>query len=371
LKVAFLTSSRADYGIAIPLLKAIKSDPFFDLQVIAFGTHLSVKHGETVNLIITDGFDVSIKVDSMPLGDSPDTIAAAMGKTMINFSKVWNENQFDFIIALGDRYEMFAACASSIPFNIPIAHIHGGETTLGAFDDAFRHSITQMATIHFTTTEHYKQRVVELKGSDKNVYNVGALSIDNLHSLQLLTIEEFNAKFNINLSIPSILITFQPETVNFEKNRVYVDNLIAALKEIRNYQFIITMPNADTSGNMIREQLAVFIAENSNAIGIESFGTLGYLSCMKHCSMLLGNTSSGFVEASFFPKYVINIGERQRGRILTENIYNCKIDKEEIISAVKNFKHTQWNQKIELYGNGTTASKIVSELKRNNQIKIY
>ncbi len=371
MKVAFLTSSRADYGIATPLLKAIKSDPFFDLQVIAFGTHLSVKHGETVKMILRDGFDVSIKVDSMPIGDSPDNIAVAMGQTMISFSKIWNENQFDIIIALGDRYEMFAACASSVPFNIPIAHIHGGETTLGAFDDAFRHSITQMATWHFTTTERYKQRVVELKGSDKNVYNVGALSIDNLHSLQLLSIEEFNAEFNINLSIPSILITFQPETVNFEKNRVYVDNLIAALKEISNYQFIITMPNADTAGNMIREQLAGFIAENNNAIEVESFGSLGYLSCMKYCSMMLGNSSSGFVEAAFFPKYVINIGERQRGRILTENIYNCKIEKEEIISSVKNFKHIKLNQKIDLYGDGTTASKIVSKLKNNNQNKIY
>ncbi len=363
MKVALLTSSRADYGIAFPLLKALKSDPFFDLHVIAFGTHLSVKHGETVNLIIKDGFDVSLKVDSMPTGDSPDTIAVAMGQTMINFSKVWTENQFEMIIALGDRYEMFAACASSVPFNIPIAHIHGGETTLGAIDDAFRHSITQMATWHFTTTEQYKQRVVELKGSDKNVYNVGALSIDNLLSLQLLTIEEFKAKFNIDLSIPSILITFHPETVNFEKNREYVDNLIAALKDIKNYQFIITMPNADTTGNMIREQLAGFIAENSNAIGVESFGTLGYLSCMKYCSMMLGNTSSGFVEASFFPKYVINIGERQKGRILTENIYNCKIEREEIITAVKNFEYMQLDNKIDLYGDGTAASKIVSELK--------
>lgn len=363
MKVALLTSSRADYGISFPLLKALKSDPFFELHVIAFGTHLSFKHGETVKLIIRDGFDVSLKVDSMPKGDSPAAIAKAMGQTMINFSKVWNENQYDMIIALGDRYEMFAACACSVPFNIPIAHIHGGETTLGAIDDAFRHSITQMATWHFTTTEEYKKRVVELKGSDKNVYNVGALSIDNLLSLQLLSIQEFKAKFNIDLSIPSILITFHPETVNFEKNQEYVDNLIAALKEIRNYQHIITMPNADTTGNMIREQLEGFIAESKNAIGVESFGTLGYLSCMKYCTMMLGNTSSGFVEASFFPKYVINIGERQLGRILTKNIYNCKIEKDEIITAVKNFEHKQLDNKIDLYGDGTAASKIVSELK--------
>jgi GDP/UDP-N,N'-diacetylbacillosamine 2-epimerase (hydrolysing) len=223
-----------------------------------------------------------------------------------------------------------------------------------------------MATWHFTTTEQYKQRVVELKGSDKNVYNVGALSIDNLSSLQLHTIEEFNEKFNIDLNIPSILITFHPETVNFKKNLAYVEHLIAALNEIQNYQFIITMPNADTTGNMIRGQLARFISENRNATGVESFGTLGYLSCMKHCSMLLGNTSSGFVEAAYFPKYVVNIGERQRGRILTENIYNCKIEKEEIISAVTNFKHIQLSKKIDLYGDGSAASKIVSELKKLN-----
>ena len=363
MKVAVLTSSRADYGIYLPLLKALKNDSFFDLSIIAFGTHLSKKHGYTLNQIIEDGFEVPIKVDTMPDGDSPIAISEAMGKTITNFSKVWNEHKFDLVFCLGDRYEMFAACASSVPFNVKLAHIHGGEQTLGAIDDAFRHAITHMSTYHFTTTEQYKNRVTELKGSSKNIYNVGALSIENLKTLPLLSIEEFKDKFNINLSKPSILITFHPETVSFEKNEMYINELIAALSEIKSYQFIITMPNADTMGNMIREKLYSFIKNNDNAIGVESFGALGYLSCMKHCSFMLGNTSSGFVEASFFPKYVINLGERQTGRIVTENILNCPIEQKGIVKAINSFLNVKLPKTINVYGEGNTSEKIIQSLK--------
>ncbi len=299
----------------------------------------------------------------MPDGDSPAAIAKAMGKTMTNFSKIWRDNHYDLIMVLGDRYEMFAACVSAVPFNIPIAHIHGGETTIGAIDNAFRNSITHMATYHFTSTDEYRNRVIALKDSDKEVYNVGALSIDNLKSLSLLSIGAFRKRFNIDLSIPSILITFHPETVAFEKNEEYIHELIAALWKISGYQFVITMPNADTMGNMIRDQLTNFVEVNQNAVSVESLGALGYLSCMKYCTMMLGNTSSGFVEAAFFPKYVINIGERQSGRIISPNICNCKIDKNEIIKAVNNFKRKQVPEKIHIYGDGTAASKIVSLLK--------
>jgi GDP/UDP-N,N'-diacetylbacillosamine 2-epimerase (hydrolysing) len=364
LKIALLTSSRADYGIYLPLLKALEQDPFFELQIIAFGTHLSPMYGETVNRIAEDGFDISFKIDTMPDGDSPESITKSMGKTMIMFSEVWEKNSFDLIVVLGDRFEMFAACASSVPFGIAIAHIHGGETTLGAIDDTFRHSITQMSTYHFTATDIYKDRVIALKGSDKNVYNVGALSIDNLKSMPLLGIEQFKNELGIDLSKPSILITFHPETVDYHNNEVYVEELVAALEEIKGYQFIFAMPNADTMGNMIRERLNHFISNHSDAIGVESFGALVYLSCMKHCTMMLGNTSSGFIEAGFFPKYVINIGERQLGRIVTSNIYNCPIERKEIIKAVENFSSRKPTEKISIYGEGTTAEQITSILKK-------
>lgn len=363
MKIALLTSSRADFGIYLPLLKILKDDPFYKLSIIAFGTHLSLKHGETINEIINNGLDPSFTIDTLPDGDSPAAIASSMGKTIINFSKIWENNFFDIIIALGDRYEMFAACSSVVPFGIPIAHLYGGETTLGAIDDVFRNSITQMSTYHFTSTEEYKNRVIALKDSDKNVYNVGALSIDNLKSLKLLSIEEFKSRFNIDLSIPSILITFHPETVAFEKNKEYIHQLVGALKEISGFQFIITMPNLDTLGNMIRQYLLDFVAESKNAVAVESFGALGYLSCMKYSSMMLGNTSSGFVEASFFSRYVINLGQRQAGRIMSSNIYNCEIEKNAIVKAVENFMNRPVIDATSIYGNGTAASKISSVFK--------
>lgn len=363
IKVGVLTSSRADYGIYYPLLNQLTQDSVFDLSIIVFGTHLSVKHGETINQIISDGFNKLIKVETIVDGDQPKDISASMGKTLVNFSTVWNENKFDVVFALGDRYEMFAACASLVPFSIPLAHIHGGETTLGAIDDVFRHCITQMATYHFTTTEVYKKRVIEIKGSEKNVYNVGALSIDNLKSIKLLSTDDFNGKFGIDLTIPSILITFHPETVDFEKNKEFVRELINAFKELGDFQLIITMPNSDTMGDLVRKELNTFIESTSNAIGIESFGILGYLSCMKHCEMMLGNTSSGYTEALFFSKPVINLGDRQKGRIITENIFNCKIEKNEILNAVKKVKTRKQKKIMNIYGDGSAASKIVSILK--------
>jgi GDP/UDP-N,N'-diacetylbacillosamine 2-epimerase (hydrolysing) len=361
--IGVLTSSRADYSIYFPLLKRLKNESGITLSIIAFGTHLLPEYGVTVNNIIADGFRVGYKVDTAPTGDLAENISAAMGKTMTQFAPIWATQSFDLLLALGDRYEMFAACASSVPFNIPIAHIHGGESTVGAIDNIFRHSITHMATLHFTAAEQYKQKVITLKGSDQNVYNVGALSIDNLSSLQLMSVSEFEQFFNIDLSKPSILITFHPETVAFEKNKEYVDELIGALRILKNYQLIITMPNADTMGSMIREKLNVFISETPNAVGVESFGTIGYLTCMKYCVMLLGNTSSGFIEASFFPKYVINLGKRQSGRIMSDNICNVPIEKNAIVAAVNAYGKKKLPESISLYGDGNAAEKITSIIK--------
>jgi GDP/UDP-N,N'-diacetylbacillosamine 2-epimerase (hydrolysing) len=362
-KIAVLTSSRADYGIYLPLLKLLKKSPDFDLEIIAFGTHLSEKFGMTINNILNDGFKVNYKVDTLPDDDSPKSISLSMAKTMGGLAEIWGKERFDLIFALGDRYEMFAAVASSVPFNIPVAHIHGGETTTGAIDNVFRHSITCMAKYHFTCAEPYKQRVEQITGSPDHVYNVGALSLDTLTSTELLSVSDFKTRFGIDLALPSILITFHPETVGIEKNKIYIAELIAALEKIKNYQLIITMPNADTMGLMIRQELNRFIEKTDNAIGIESFGTLGYLSCMKHCRFLLGNTSSGFVEASFFPKPVVNIGNRQNGRIITPNIIECEARSQSILNAVKQAGNMTFDKPVMLYGNGHTAAKITDILK--------
>lgn len=363
MKIAVLTSSRADYSILYPLLFKLKKDVFFDVNIIAFGSHLSDKHARTVELIKKDGFNLRDNFKTIPLTDTPIAISNSISITISKFAKIWNKENYDLILAIGDRYEMFAACASSIPFNIPIAHIHGGETTKGAFDDCFRHSITQMSNFHFTSSEIYKKRVIELKGSKKNIYNIGALSIDNLKSLKLYSKKQFKKQFNIDISLPSILITFQPETSNYVLNKQYIKILIDALNEIKEYQLIITMPNADTMGNYIRLELEKFINKSSKAIKIENFGTIGYLTCMKYCTMMLGNTSSGFIEASFFPKYVINLGKRQEGRHNTPNINTIKINKKEIIKAIQEFKYFKALKYNRVYGNGQTAKKIITILK--------
>lgn len=367
MKIAVLTSSRADFSILSPLLYKLKNDKFFDLNIIAFGSHLSTKHGKTINLIRKDGFKVTHSFNTNSTFDTPSAISKSIAKTILNFTPIWEKHKYDLVIAIGDRYEMFAACASSIPFNIPIAHLHGGETTKGAFDDCFRHSISQMSTIHFTATEKYKNRVIELKGDKKNVHNVGALSIDNLKALKLYSKKEFKNIFNIDISLPTILITFQPETANFQLNKQYIKTLIDALHEINEYQLVITMPNADTMGNYIRKELEKFILKSKNAIKIESFGTVGYLTCMKYCSMMLGNTSSGFIEASFFPKYVINLGKRQEGRLITSNINTIQINKKAILKAVQEFKYFKHLGYNGIYGNGQAAKKIISTLKNSDK----
>ena len=363
MKIAVLTSSRADFSIYYPLLTKLQTDSFFLTDIIAFHTHLSEKYGYTANYITEQGFKIKHKINTLPPGDLPQDISSSMGLTISKISSLWVSEKYDLVFALGDRYEMFAAVASTVPFNINIAHIHGGETTIGSIDNAFRNSITLMSKYHFTSTQVYKNRVIELTGNEENIYNVGALSIDNLKNIKLYSKNEFKKVFNIDLNIPSILITFHPETVSYEKNNVYIEELISALQKINDYQLIITMPNADTMGNIIRNKLNEFIKSSTNVFGIETFGTIGYLSCMKHCRFMLGNTSSGFVEASFFPKYVINLGERQKGRIITSNIINCNINEAAILSKIREVEKLPEPDKINIYGTGNTANNIIKILK--------
>jgi len=220
-----------------------------------------------------------------------------------------------------------------------------------------------MSKCHFTTTNIYKERVVSILGNDKNVYNVGALSIDNITKLALYDINDFKRKYNIDLAISTILVTFHPETVNIEINKNHINEIVNALKEVNNHQIVITMPNADTNSNIIRDAFNSLAAEVNNVILVESFGSLGYLSCMKHCTMLLGNTSSGFVEASYFSKYVINLGIRQEGRINTPNMITININKTNILNAIASFKKYIPIEYNGIYGIGNTADKIVSIFK--------
>jgi GDP/UDP-N,N'-diacetylbacillosamine 2-epimerase (hydrolysing) len=363
LKVGVLTSSRADYGIYIPLLKKMNADPFFEMEVLAFGTHLMNKFGRTVESINKDEFKIVEIAGTMSQGDSPADISNAMSKTMNAFSSCFEKRNYDLIIAMGDRYEMFASVAASVPFNIPVAHIAGGETTLGAIDNAFRHSITVFSSIHFATTDTYRNRIREIIGVDRYIYNVGLLSIDNLKNLKLLEVHEFNDQFGINMSLPTILFTFHPETVDYKKNKPHITEILNAIDKLQGYQLLITMPNADTMGLMIREELESYAVNRQGVYTVETLGTLGYLSAIKHCSFMLGNTSSGFTEAAFFPKWVINLGDRQKGRIITPNIVQTPIRSEAILNSIQQIENSSLPENCNIYGDGNTADRIVTIIK--------
>ncbi len=363
MNVTFLTSSRADFGILRPLIRRLHNDPDFKVDLLVFGTHLSEQYGATIKEIELENFHIAGKIKTLVPGNGPASVSRSIGLTYTEFATVWAEHNCDLIICLGDRYEMFAAVGASVPFNIPVAHISGGEVTEGAIDNIYRDAITLMSSYHFASTEIYRNNIVRLKGSEHHVYNVGALNIDNLKHLPLYSLAEFSKKYNIDLSIPTILITFHPETVSFENNDLYSKEIVAALAELKRYQLLITMPNADTMSGVIRQHFEDFVAVHPNAIAVESLGALGYMSCMKHCAFMLGNTSSGFVEASFFPKYVINLGNRQKGRIEGKNILNTEIRKEAILKAVQTIENSGSPTAEQLYGSGDTSEKIHAILK--------
>jgi GDP/UDP-N,N'-diacetylbacillosamine 2-epimerase (hydrolysing) len=364
MKIGVLTSSRADFGIYLPLLKLLKEDSFFELEIIAFGTHTSKTHGYTLNEITNYDFKTIHQLVTLPSSDSPKDISDSVGKTISQFSIFWESNKFDLVFALGDRYEMFAAVSSGSLYNMNFAHIHAGETTLGAVDNAYRHSISLFSKYLFVSTEEYKNRAQEIVEENVTIYNVGALSIDNLNDINFLSKDNFKEMFNIDLNKPSILSTFHPETVSYENNETYIKELLESFDTLKErYQIIITLPNTDTTGQMIRDEIITYGNTNTDVKIIESFGMLGYLSCMKHCEFLLGNTSSGFVEATFFPKYVINLGERQKGRLETKNILTTPVVKDDILRTVIRVENSEPLTNLNIYGDGKTAKKIISILK--------
>lgn len=367
MKIGVLTSSRADFGIYLPLLKKIREDSFFDLEIIGFGTHLSKIYGYTKSNIIESGFEIKHEIVTTPINDTEKAIAISIGETVIKFADFWKKNKFrfDIVLCLGDRYEMFAAVSAGITFNIKFAHIHAGEKTLGAIDNIFRHSITFSSKVHFTSTESYKKRVLEmLDTEDKMVVNVGALSLDALVDFKPLSIDEFKDRFKIDMSIPTILTTFHPETVNTEANESYTNELVKFILICKEYQFLITMPNADTSGLKVREILIQNLSELPNVFFVENLGSKAYFTAMSYCVMLIGNTSSGIIEAASFSKYVINLGERQKGRMHTGNVIDCNIDANDIVCEFnKIIEQPVWTGDNP-YFIGGASDRIINTLKK-------
>jgi GDP/UDP-N,N'-diacetylbacillosamine 2-epimerase (hydrolysing) len=366
LRVGVLTSSRADFGIYLPLLKKMQNDSFFDLKLIVLGSHLSPFHGYTVKTIEAEGFAIDAKIESLLTGDSREAIATAMSLTMMKFSQYWgaHANQYDIVLCLGDRYEMFAAVTAGVPFGVKFAHLHGGEKTLGAIDNFFRHSISQAAWCHFASTAAYAERLTQMLDEPERIYNVGALSLDSLADIAFLSKEQIKSKWNIDMAAPTILVTFHPETVNVSENVEYAGELVKTFITLSRFQIVITMPNADTLGATVRNIFIEKLSGQRHIVMVENLGTQGYFSVIHHCVFLLGNTSSGIIEAASLGKYVINVGDRQKGRMQSDNVLNVPVSSEAILKAVDliSAKGNYTGENI-YYQNGS-AEKICNSLKQ-------
>jgi GDP/UDP-N,N'-diacetylbacillosamine 2-epimerase (hydrolysing) len=368
IRVGVLTSSRADYGIYLPLLKQMENDADIDLKIIVFGTHLSKFHGYTLQQVEFDGFKVFKRIESLLLGDSPNAIATAYALTAMKFAQFWEENEgeFDVVFSLGDRFEMAAAVAASVPFQIKIAHLHGGETTLGAIDNIYRHSISLTSTYHFVSTDAFRYKLLRLLDDETaKIYNVGSLSLENLMNTPLLSIGEFQQKWGIDLNYETILVTVHPETVAFENNAHYCTEVVSALAYLSNkHQIVITMPNADTSGMMYRQAFQVLGEQHENIKLIENFGTQSYFTCMKYAKLLIGNSSSGIIEAASFGKFVLDLGDRQKGRLANQNVIRTKFKSTEIIKKTAEYVGKEFLEQ-NLYFQPESAKKTLEILKKH------
>lgn len=345
-KICIVTGTRAEYGLLYGIAKKLKSDKRSKLQIIATGMHLSHEFGSTYKEIEKD-FIIDKKIEILLSSDTPVGIAKSMGLAQISFAECYEELKPDLLVVLGDRFEILSAVSAASVAKIPVAHIHGGELTFGSFDDAFRHSITKMSHIHFTSTESYKKRVIQLGESPKNVYNVGALGVENISTIQLLSKEEFEHSINFKLNKKNLLVAFHPATLENDKKQQGFKELLSVLKKLQNTNIIFTKANADTNGRLINQMIDEFTANNrSNCIAFDSLGQKRFLSAMQFIDAVIGNSSSGILEAPSFKIGTINIGSRQKGRIQAESVINCKANKNSIFNAIETLYSRKFQSKL-------------------------
>ena len=369
-RICIVTGTRAEYGLLYWLIKGVHEDPELDLQLLVTGMHLSPEFGLTWKQIVVDGFPISRKIEMLLSSDTAIGISKSMGLAQISFAETFEQLQPDILILLGDRTETFAAATAALIAGIPIAHIHGGELTEGAYDDAIRHSITKMSHLHFTSTEIYCQRVIQMGEQPESVHNVGALGLDNIRKLDLLSKVEFEKSIKHKLSKRNLLITFHPVTLENNTAGEQLSQLLMALDDLKDTLLIFTKPNSDKDGRIIIQLIDEFVQSNLNkAIAFVSLGQLRYLSAIPLMDAVVGNSSSGIIEVPTFNVPTINIGDRQKGRIMGPSIFNCSPIKEEIGNTLKkafNFdKNTNWENP---YGDGTSSQKILDLLKSTKNI---
>lgn len=364
--VSVVTVARSDYGIYLPILQKIQADPDLYLHIMVAGMHLSPEFGLTVNHIEADGFEIGERVEMLLSSDSPSGIAQSMGLGIIGFARAYAHFRPDIVVVLGDRFEMYTAALAALPFKIPVAHIHGGEITEGAIDDALRHSITKLSHLHFVAAEEYARRVVQLGEEPWRIVIVGAPSLDNLNAIELLDAHQLEEQYGVNLDRPPLLVTFHPVTLEYEKTAWQVGELLAALDSSA-LPVIFTMPNADTGGRIIARMIESFVDKHDSTWLLDNLGLQGYFSLLSCAAAMVGNSSSGIIEAPSFQLPVVNIGSRQQGRIKAANVIDVGYEREEIIEGIMRAIQPEFRRNLsELrnpYGSGNASEKIVRRIK--------
>ncbi len=360
-KVAVATTTRADYGILRPLILRLRKDGRVRLQLIVSGTHLSPEHGYTKSEIEADGVDIFAEIPIFDGGDTPYDVSIAMAKAICGFAAYFREERPDLLIVLGDRTEILAVCCAAMNERIAIAHLHGGELTEGAVDDCVRHAVTKMSYLHFAAAEEYRDRIIRMGEQPDRVFNVGALGVENVLRTPLLSYEEACAAIGIRTGQEYVVATFHPETLKDCPAREQVLPLIGAMRSQRQYFYLITKANADAGGSEINRMMEDFAAECSNVRLVSSLGMVRYLSAVKYSAFVLGNSSSGVIEAPALGVPCVNIGGRQRGRLMADTVVSCPADESSIVDAMNRAAHIERKPSY-IYGDGNTSGRIADIL---------
>ncbi len=374
-RICVVTGTRAEFGLLRPLIQAIKDDADFVLQLVATGMHLSAEFGYTITDIEQEGFCVDKKVECLLSSDSAVGVSKSVALAISGFADAFADLQPDLIIVLGDRTEILGAVIAATSANIPIAHLHGGETTEGAYDEGIRHAITKFSHLHFTCTETYRKRVIQLGENPDTVFNVGAIGIDSIKKLPLLNKEDFEKAINFKLNKRNLLVTYHPVTLEKESPKQTFQNILDVLDKQENCNIIFTYANSDKNGRIINTMIEDYVAKNpEKSICYPSMGQLRYLSALQFVDAVVGNSSSGIDEVPAFNIPTINIGDRQKGRILSESIIQTDITKDEISESVNKSFDNDFRKQIQnqnqIYGNGNTTSNIMDILKKYDKIEL-
>ena len=374
-KICVITGTRAEFGLLRPLIALISKDEELQLQLIATGMHLSPEFGYTLNEITEAGFMVDKKVECLLSSDSSVGVSKTIALAVSGFADALDELAPDLVVVLGDRTEILGVVIAAGMANIPIAHLYGGETTEGAYDEAIRHSITKFSHLHFTSTEAYRKRVIQLGEQPDRVFNVGAIGLDAIKKLKLLNKEEFENSTGFKLKKRNVLITYHPVTLEKEAPIQTFENILQALDELSETGLIFTHANSDKNGRVINKMITEYVEiHRDKALAFKSLGQLRYLSALQFVDFVIGNSSSGMTEVPAFCIPTINIGDRQKGRICSESVINSTNTLEDIKKSITFALYKQFRDKIKqqemLYGNGTAAEKILKIIKEHSIIPL-